>query len=179
MHLRAVAFSWESKTEPVLLAQTRFRAGVGKGKNKVGHKEGKMLIRTQLISEQPGNIPFYYWLRAPSWYLQSLSLDDNLSTLESEYSKNRGFRTLASLKTHRTYLLGHDFYNRSIFSNGISVFSMVFYLRIRISNGSLWNNPCDKYQWGVNSPNLEWLKHISTVKIVIAAIQLAGFCPSV
>lgn len=82
MHLRGVAFSSESKTEPILLVQTRFRAGVGKGKNKVGHKEGKMLIRTQLISEQPGNIQFYYWARAPSWYLQSVCLDDSLSIFE-------------------------------------------------------------------------------------------------
>lgn len=82
MHLRGVAFSSKSKTEPVLLVQTRFRAGVGNGKNKVGHKEGKMLIRTQLISEQPGNIQFYYWTRAPLWYLQSLCLDDSLSILE-------------------------------------------------------------------------------------------------
>lgn len=56
MHLRSMAVILESKTEPVLLVQTRVRAGVGKGKNKVGHKEGEMLIRTQLISEQPGHI---------------------------------------------------------------------------------------------------------------------------
>lgn len=65
MHLRSMAFILESKTEPVLLVQTRFRAGVGKGKHKLGHKEGEMLIRTQLISEQPGHIQNYYWTSTP------------------------------------------------------------------------------------------------------------------
>lgn len=65
MHVRSMAFILESKTEPVLLVQTRVRAGVGKGKNKVGHKEGEMLIRTQLISEQPGHIQSYYWTSTP------------------------------------------------------------------------------------------------------------------
>lgn len=36
MHLRGVAFSSESKTEPVLLVQTRFRAGVGNGEKQGG-----------------------------------------------------------------------------------------------------------------------------------------------
>lgn len=56
MHLRSMAFSSESKTEPVLLVQTRVRAGVGKGKNKVGHKEVKLLIRTQWTAWTYSNV---------------------------------------------------------------------------------------------------------------------------
>lgn len=65
MHVRSMVFIFQSKTELVLLVQTRVRAGVGKGKNKVGHKEGEMLIRTQLISEQPVHIQNYYWTSTP------------------------------------------------------------------------------------------------------------------